>query len=126
MQGRLGALGSIALMLVTCGCGDAGSPAPDLGTTQDLAVRDAPSGLSCAMVLACVNGCTTASTCAPGCIAQGSQAALGYFSPLQACAQPRCYYIDGGTPPCESPTSAACTTCINASCGNELNACLSH
>ena len=77
-------------------------------------------------IVACINGCNPAmlNTCVPACIGEGSANAQAAFLPLQNCSAPACYNLDAGIPPCATPSSAACMTCLSTNCSTQLNNCL--
>ena len=91
--------------------------------------------LSCANVLACVNGCGQNIACQQTCIDEATTAARATFEAFAGCVIGACGAFDGGTAKCTSPTdtSAACQTCITttgtqalnpgATCNSEYAAC---
>ena len=101
---------------------DTGPPAHDGSST------DGPSA-TCAQTMTCITtNCDAGNmnTCVPACIDQLSPAAATYFNALEQCSQPACYSADGGVPPCATPSSTACSTCIATNCSSQVAACLSN
>jgi hypothetical protein len=113
------------LLITLVGCGeDPVGPIADLSVkmSPDLAVDE----LTCAEIIACINQCAPAmlNSCVPACITEGSSDAQTAFAPLQSCSAPACYSSDGGAPPCATPSSTACTSCVQTNCGAQLDNCL--
>ena len=116
---------------------DGGTTAQDAPTPDTLAAdgppidgpaADGPSA-TCAQTMTCITtNCDAGNmnTCVPACIDQLSPAAATYFNALEQCSQPACYSADGGVPPCATPSSTACSTCIATNCSSQVAACLSN
>jgi hypothetical protein len=121
-----------SLLAISAACVDGlnNQTGADLTAPADLAASsDLSSGASCAATAACIMACNpaTLNVCVPGCISHLSATAMPYFNTLQLCSQPACYAVtDAGLPPCSSPASAACATCLSTNCATQLSSCLAH
>ncbi len=76
------------------------------------------SGLTCSDVLVCVQGCGQDFGCIQACQDSGCPSAQSLSSDVLNCILSNCI-----TDCAADPASAACLTCMQTSCGNELAAC---
>ena len=110
-------LAALAILALFAGCGDDTTMAAtqDLAAAGDLAVPADLQMLSCASVLACVNGCGQNVACQVGCTQVATTAARATFDQFAGCVAETCAPGDAGSDKCSGPTdsSAACQTCLS-------------
>jgi hypothetical protein len=128
------------MMLVGAGfgCGDDTTAATaDMTLGPDMsAIPHDMTTLTCAQILACVQGCAGNTTCDATCVSEGSTNGKALIGAFTTCLAETCGPGDGGNDSCTSltDTSTACANCLNstgtnaalgggAPCSTEFAAC---